>query len=403
MNFIRHHRELEVEDGNNGEAYTVSMTDGTGLPVELTNFPVLGEFAETEQSLVNSNISNLAPILLSIQTATATAGTTINPDPLPNPGLPGRPPVICDISTQNCIVHYSTQNVRYYITDHLGTVRRVYDQNAVLISTHDYEPFGVEIPPEDACENSHRFTGHERDTETGLDYMHFRSYGARWGRFLSFDPTQRSAFPNMPLSWNKYAYCVNNPENLTDPNGQSWIGKVIGKVVKLGFRKGMKVVRKIRSAKDLRRLAKEGEDLLVRGKKNARKLAKAGGNGKEPIHHKAHGKKKDGFKNHFHPSGGGGGHIFYETLISTAAGLTVSHYAEGSGTVLKTAAAALDLVNPLSLPQDVIDITEEVTDPELWVPFEDTTSTAPEASKPEEESPPPDGSEVKRPEDSPVP
>jgi hypothetical protein len=40
------------------------------------------------------------------------------------------------------------------------------------------------------------------------------------GRFLSVDPTWESADLKKPQSWNRYAYVLNNPVNLTDPDGK---------------------------------------------------------------------------------------------------------------------------------------------------------------------------------------
>jgi RHS repeat-associated protein len=64
-----------------------------------------------------------------------------------------------------------------------------------------------------------RFTGHERDSESGLDYMIGRYYAAPMGRFLSVD-TGDDSDPLNPQSWNKYTYVRNNPINATDPTGE---------------------------------------------------------------------------------------------------------------------------------------------------------------------------------------
>jgi RHS repeat-associated protein len=65
-----------------------------------------------------------------------------------------------------------------------------------------------------------RFTGKERDTESGNDYFGARYYGSSMGRFLSPDPQGNSYadFSN-PQSWNMYAYVLNNPLKFTDPTG----------------------------------------------------------------------------------------------------------------------------------------------------------------------------------------
>ena len=63
------------------------------------------------------------------------------------------------------------------------------------------------------------FTGHERDSSTGLDYMFARYYGANLGRLLSVDPLPDSADPMTPQSWNRYSYVLNNPMVFIDPTG----------------------------------------------------------------------------------------------------------------------------------------------------------------------------------------
>ena len=110
----------------------------------------------------------------------------------------------------------------FYHWDHLGTTRLITSSTGAVVSRHDYEPFGVEIPPtnEDAT-NSHKYTGHERDALSGMDYMHARFYGSSIGRFMRPDPINGN--PANPQSWNLYAYVRNNPVNATDPTGLFYI------------------------------------------------------------------------------------------------------------------------------------------------------------------------------------
>ncbi len=112
----------------------------------------------------------------------------------------------------------------FYHLDHLGTPRVITDVMGQPISTHKYLPFGEELNPPPST-NSHRFTGHERDKETGLDYMLARYYSpAGTMRFASVDPGDDTQLEN-PQSWNKYAYVENNPLKFLDPNGKF---KVVG-------------------------------------------------------------------------------------------------------------------------------------------------------------------------------
>jgi RHS repeat-associated protein len=62
-----------------------------------------------------------------------------------------------------------------------------------------------------------RFTGKERDTESGLDYFGARYYASNMGRFMSPDPTGGKL--DDPQSLNRYVYVRNNPLSYTDPTG----------------------------------------------------------------------------------------------------------------------------------------------------------------------------------------
>jgi len=69
----------------------------------------------------------------------------------------------------------------------------------------------------DACVS--RYTGKERDTESGLDYFGARYYGSSMGRMMSPDPMLNSGRPDNPQTWNRYAYALNNPLKFVDPTG----------------------------------------------------------------------------------------------------------------------------------------------------------------------------------------
>jgi RHS repeat-associated protein len=98
-----------------------------------------------------------------------------------------------------------------------------------VISRHDYLPFGEEIPANTAGRNStwgsgndtvsQKFTGKERDQESGLDYFGARYFGSALGRFTSADPLLNSGRPWDPQTWNPYSYARNNPLAVVDPTG----------------------------------------------------------------------------------------------------------------------------------------------------------------------------------------
>ncbi len=70
-----------------------------------------------------------------------------------------------------------------------------------------------------ASREGYKFTGKERDAESGLDYFGARYYGSNMGRFVTPDPLMASAHASNPQSLNRYAYVYNNPLGWIDPYG----------------------------------------------------------------------------------------------------------------------------------------------------------------------------------------
>jgi len=70
------------------------------------------------------------------------------------------------------------------------------------------------------CSFAYKFTGKERDAESGLDNFGPRYFGSSMGRFMSPDPIY-VATPRLsdPQQWNLYSYARNNPLAITDSTG----------------------------------------------------------------------------------------------------------------------------------------------------------------------------------------
>ncbi len=118
--------------------------------------------------------------------------------------------------------------VEYYHRDALGNVRVVTDESGQVIERHDYLPFGEECTIGACATNPGvgtgqplKFTGKERDAETGLDYFVARYYGSKIGRFTTTDPVM-TIQANLvdPQRWNRYAYARNNPLKYVDLDGR---------------------------------------------------------------------------------------------------------------------------------------------------------------------------------------
>lgn len=130
----------------------------------------------------------------------------------------------------------SAQVVHYYHLDAVGNVRVVTDQAGQVVERHDYLPFGEECTTGPCAANPgvgdgqpRKFTGKERDAETGLDYFGARYYGSRVGRFTTVDPIYNwNANLSSPQRWNRYAYGLDNPLRNFDPDGRDTIDLAIG-------------------------------------------------------------------------------------------------------------------------------------------------------------------------------
>jgi RHS repeat-associated protein len=114
--------------------------------------------------------------------------------------------------------------VDYYEADHLGTSRIVTGSAGNILDQSDFYPFGGERVISASSGNTYKFTGKERDAESGLDNFGARYYGSSLGRFMTPDwaakPTNvpYASFGN-PQSLNLYSYVNNNPTTTRDPDG----------------------------------------------------------------------------------------------------------------------------------------------------------------------------------------
>jgi RHS repeat-associated protein len=119
----------------------------------------------------------------------------------------------------------------YYFSDHLGSHAVV--ENATGSSCEqdiDYYPYGGVVYDYCATVTQHyRFTGKERDTESGLDNFGARYFASTMGRFMTPDWAARpTAVPYAvfgdPQSLNLYTYVRNDPVSRADADGHCYRG-----------------------------------------------------------------------------------------------------------------------------------------------------------------------------------
>lgn len=119
------------------------------------------------------------------------------------------------------------QAIRYQVGTHLGSAGLELDEQAQIISYEEYAPFGSStyqaVRSQTERAKRYRYTGRERDEESGL-YYHGTRYYAPWlGKWTAADRV------GLADGVNVYAYTNNNALKLVDPSGTNGASpKVMG-------------------------------------------------------------------------------------------------------------------------------------------------------------------------------
>jgi RHS repeat-associated protein len=133
----------------------------------------------------------------------------------------------------------------WYHSDHLGSAQLISNVDGEEYERIEYTPYGeLWIEKASAATNidiPYRFTGKERDDETGLYYYGARYLDPKYSRWLSTDPALKDYIPSAPIddkakkrnnelpgmggvyntvNLHLYHYAGNNPVKYTDPNGE---------------------------------------------------------------------------------------------------------------------------------------------------------------------------------------
>jgi len=107
--------------------------------------------------------------------------------------------------------------VSYYHPDHLGSTSVVTDSSGNSEQDLSYYPYGDTFLNVGTKDVRFKYTGKERDNDTGLYFYEARYYDPFLGRFISADTIVPD--PLDPQAFNRYSYAGNNPIIYSDPTG----------------------------------------------------------------------------------------------------------------------------------------------------------------------------------------
>ena len=113
--------------------------------------------------------------------------------------------------------HRARQLIRYQFGNHLGSASLELDDQAQIISYEEYTPYGSStyqaVRSQTETAKRYRYTGKERDEETGLNYHGARYYAVWLGRWISCDSIGLEGGINL------YRYAACAPTSFQDPTG----------------------------------------------------------------------------------------------------------------------------------------------------------------------------------------
>jgi RHS repeat-associated protein len=111
-----------------------------------------------------------------------------------------------------------TPVLRYQLGNNIESAALELDENANIISYEEYYPYGdtsyqAGRSTSEVSQKRYRYTGKEKDDESGFYYHGARYYACWLGRWTAVDPA------GLVDGGNLYIYCSCNPINFRDPSG----------------------------------------------------------------------------------------------------------------------------------------------------------------------------------------
>ena len=133
-------------------------------------------------------------------------------------------------------------NYYYYLRNAQNDIVKLIDKTGATVVEYTYDSWGKLLSTSGSLastlgkNNPFRYRGYVYDEETGFYYLQSRYYNPEVGRFISSDVLLSTG--QGVIGHNAYAYCLNNPVNREDSNGNwsmpNWLKVTIGAVALVG-------------------------------------------------------------------------------------------------------------------------------------------------------------------------
>ena len=139
----------------------------------------------------------------------------------------------------------TTEEYYYYLFNAQGDITGIVDSNGQKVVEYTYGAWGDitaitgTLADTVGQINPIRYRGYYYDAESGFYYVSSRYYDPEVGRFINADDIDYLGADGSSLSYNLFAYCMNNPVNRFDVNGNwslpNWAKVTIGAVAIAGL------------------------------------------------------------------------------------------------------------------------------------------------------------------------
>lgn len=142
--------------------------------------------------------------------------------------------ILWQIDGTGSVVGFNHNDTPYlYVKNTQDDIVGITNISGDIVAEYTYDSWGklLNTPTGIGEINPLRYRGYYYDGETGLYYLNARYYDPETGRFLNADDCDfLLEDDNDILDYNLYAYCGNNPVNMSDPDGEIawWVAAALG-------------------------------------------------------------------------------------------------------------------------------------------------------------------------------